>query len=123
MRTDDRVAPGILRSRAVWFVGLGGLLSVVGILLMVFALNAGVQKASDSADLSSDEIQQMRTFIATRGEQRDDERAAVQDQLDDQRRVLCAAIATLAQSARPAAKPALATAAADLHCNDLTTGR
>lgn len=120
MRTDDTVAPGILRSRAAWIIGAGLAFVIVGILVTALALSTGVRNAATSAELSSDEVEQMRQFIATRTQQRDAERAAVQAQLDDQRAVLCAAITTLAQSARPAAKPALATASADLRCTELS---
>lgn len=119
MRTDDSVAPGVRRSRAPLIIGAGLAAVVVGIVVIALTLSTGVKDATDKASLSSAETQQLREFLADRGKQRDAERVAVQQQLDDQRAVLCAAISTLSASARPEARAILSKAASDLRCSAL----
>lgn len=123
MHADDPVAPGIKRSRSAYLVAAGLLIIVGAVAGSITTLSTGVKDAKDSANLSADEVGQLREFLADRGEQRDTERAQVQEQLDDQRAVLCAAILTLRASAtRAEPRRVLDKAATDLHCASLPLG-
>lgn len=121
MRTDDPVAPGIRRIRAYWITAIGLLGIIVAVIGITLYLNEKATSAQDSATLSQEETRQLREFLSDRGKQRDREKTETQAQLDQQRAVLCSAIRTLEQSARPQARRVLAKAAADLRCAALPT--
>lgn len=123
MHTDDIVAPGIRRFRTGWLLVVGIVMILTAVIVITLTLNRGVHDAKNSASLSSDEVKQLREFLADRSTQRDAERADVQRQLDAQRAVLCAAIKTLSITARPESRKVLNKAATDLRCGALPTVR
>lgn len=93
MRTDDVVGLFGMKRRRVFLVALLAIFfTVSGVITIAVAVNRTAATAVANAELSSDEVAQLRSIVANRAKQRDEERDQIQKQLDTQKRALCGAL-------------------------------
>lgn len=116
MHTDDQVARHLSRRTASVLVAVGLFLAGIATTGLFVVLINRVDANRHSNNLTRSEVTAIKALLAERKNQRDDENAAVQAQLDAQARVLCGVVNDFLAGARGPGQPVLAKAFADLHC-------